>query len=70
MGVDAPYDVVMPPIALISDQNLSAVKVGCSGSGVRQGGSLIIAAACEDGVPSHGRYAALLAEAGLPRHPS
>jgi nickel-dependent lactate racemase len=34
---------------------------------VRVGGAIIIAAACADGLPDHGRYAALLAEAGSPQ---
>ena len=29
-------------------------------------GAIVLAAACEDGLPSHGRYAELLAEAGSP----
>jgi nickel-dependent lactate racemase len=33
---------------------------------VRKGGAIIIAAACEDGLPDHGRYAQLLVEAGSP----
>ena len=34
---------------------------------VRQGGAIVIAAACEDGLPDHGRYAELLAEGGSPQ---
>ena len=34
---------------------------------VRDGGTIIVAAACADGLPDHGRYAALLAEAGSPQ---
>jgi nickel-dependent lactate racemase len=70
VGVDAPYDVVITTNSGYPlDQNLyQAVKgMGAAAQIVRQGGSLIIAAACEDGVPSHGRYAALLAEAGSPQ---
>ena len=33
---------------------------------VRAGGAIIMAAGCEDGLPDHGRYAELLAEAGSP----
>ncbi len=33
---------------------------------VRAGGAIIIASACEDGLPDHGLYARLLAEAGSP----
>ena len=35
---------------------------------VRQDGAIIIAAACEDGLPDHGRYAELLALADSPQH--
>jgi nickel-dependent lactate racemase len=31
---------------------------------VREGGAIIIATACEDGLPDHGRYAQLLSDAG------
>ena len=34
---------------------------------VREGGTIIIAAACADGLPNHGLYASLLAEAGSPQ---
>jgi nickel-dependent lactate racemase len=34
---------------------------------VRPGGAIIMAAACADGLPDHGRYAALLAKAGSPQ---
>jgi nickel-dependent lactate racemase len=34
---------------------------------VRDGGAIIIATACEDGLPDHGLYAELLVEAGSPQ---
>jgi nickel-dependent lactate racemase len=34
---------------------------------VKNGGAIIVAAACEDGLPDHGLYASLLAEAGSPQ---
>jgi nickel-dependent lactate racemase len=33
---------------------------------VREGGAIIIATDCEDGLPDHGRYAELLSDAGSP----
>ena len=68
--VDEPYDIVITtnggyPL----DQNLYQSVKGLSAANqiVRQGGSILIATACEDGLPNHGRYAALLAEAGSPQ---
>ncbi len=51
------------------DQNLyQAVKGMKAAAGVvKKGGSIIVAAACEDGVPDHGKYAQLLAETGSPQ---
>jgi nickel-dependent lactate racemase len=51
------------------DQNLYQSVKGMSAANriVRDGGAIIIAAACADGLPDHGRYAALLAEAGSPQ---
>jgi nickel-dependent lactate racemase len=34
---------------------------------VRPGGAIILAGACADGLPDHGRYAELLAEGGSPQ---
>jgi nickel-dependent lactate racemase len=66
-AVDQPYDVVITTNSGYPlDQNLYQSVKGLSAANqiVRPGGSIIIAAACEDGLPDHGRYAALLAEAG------
>ena len=51
------------------DQNLYQCVKGLSAASriVRGGGAIILAAACADGLPDHGRYAALLSEAGSPQ---
>lgn len=50
------------------DQNLYQSVKGLSAAAriVRKGGAIILAAACEDGLPDQSHYAALLAEAGSP----
>ena len=67
--VAAPYDVVITtnggyPL----DQNLYQTVKGISAANeiVREGGAIVVASACEDGIPDHGQYAALLAEGGSP----
>jgi len=70
VGVRAPYDIVLTTNSGYPlDQNLYQSVKGMSAASqiVRQGGAIIIATACEDGLPDHGRYADLLAEAGSPR---
>ena len=70
VGVDAPYDIVITSNSGYPlDQNLyQAVKgMGAAAEIVKPGGAIIVAAACEDGVPDHGRYASLLTEAGSPQ---
>ncbi len=70
VGVDAPYDVVITTNSGYPlDQNLYQSVKGMSAAAqiVRPGGAIIIAAACEDGLPDHGLYAQLLAEAGSPQ---
>jgi nickel-dependent lactate racemase len=65
--VDKPYDIVITTNSGYPlDQNLYQSVKGMSAANqiVRQGGSIIIAAACEDGLPNHGQYATLLAQAG------
>lgn len=67
--VDKPYDVVLTTNSGYPlDQNLYQAVKGMSAAAeiVRPGGVIVIAAACEDGLPDHGRYAELLAEAGSP----
>jgi nickel-dependent lactate racemase len=69
-AVDKPYDIVITTNSGYPlDQNLYQSVKGMSAANqiVRAGGSILIATACEDGLPNHGRYAALLAEAGSPQ---
>lgn len=69
-AVDQPYDIVITTNSGYPlDQNLYQAVKGMSAANqvVREGGAIIIAAACADGLPDHGRYAALLAEAGSPQ---
>lgn len=70
VGVDAPYDIVITsnngyPL----DQNLYQTVKGMSAASriVRKGGAIIMCAACQDGLPDHGRYAELLEEGGSPQ---
>jgi nickel-dependent lactate racemase len=68
--VDRLFDVVVTTNSGYPlDQNLYQAVKGMSAASqiVRQGGAIIIAAACEDGLPDHGRYAALLKEGGSPQ---
>jgi lactate racemase len=68
--VDAPYDIVVTtnggyPL----DQNLYQTVKGMSAANriLRTGGAIVMVAACQDGMPDNGRYAALLAQAGSPQ---
>ena len=70
IGVEAPYDVVITsnngyPL----DQNLYQTVKGMSAARriVKKGGAIIMCAACQDGLPDHGRYAELLIEGGSPQ---
>ncbi len=68
--VTKPYDVVITTNSGYPlDQNLYQAVKGMSAANqiVRDGGTIIIAAACADGLPNHGLYASLLAEAGSPQ---
>ena len=68
--VAAPFDIVVTTNSGYPlDQSLYQSIKGVSAANqiVRTGGAILIAAACEDGLPNHGRYAALLAEAGSPQ---
>jgi lactate racemase len=69
-SVAQPYDLVITgnsgyPL----DQNLyQSIKGMCAAAQItRQGGQIIMAAACEDGLPEHGLYAQILAEADSPQ---
>jgi nickel-dependent lactate racemase len=68
-AVDAPFDVVLTTNSGFPlDQNLyQAVKgVSAAAKVVKQGGTIICAAECRDGIPDHGSYAEILASAGSP----
>lgn len=70
VGVEEPYDIVITTNSGYPlDQNLYQSVKGLSAANqiTRQGGSIIIATACEDGLPNHGEYAALLEEGGSPQ---
>lgn len=70
VGVNAPYDIVVTTNSGYPlDQNLYQSVKGMSAAAqiVREGGAIIMVAACEDGIPDHGRYADLLVEAGTPQ---
>ena len=70
VAVDEPYDMVVTTNSGYPlDQNLYQAVKGMSAAAqiVRPGGAIVIAAACEDGLPDHGRYAELLREAGSPQ---
>ena len=70
VAVDEPYDIVITTNSGYPlDQNLYQCVKGMSAAKtiVRQGGTIIMAGACHDGLPDHGRYAALLAEGGSPQ---
>ena len=67
--VAEPFDaVVTTNSGYPLDQNLYQTVKGMRAARgiVRPGGAILLAAACEDGLPRHGRYAELLAEAGSP----
>lgn len=69
-AVDAPYDIVVTTNSGYPlDQNLYQAVKGMSAAAqiVRPGGAIVMAAACADGLPDHGQYAALLARAGSPQ---
>lgn len=64
--VEAPFDVVLTSNSGYPlDLNLYQAVKGMSAAAqiVRQGGDIIIAAECWDGLPAHGQYARLLREA-------
>lgn len=69
VAVNAPYDVVITSNSGYPlDQNLYQTVKGLSAAGrvVRRGGAIVMCAACNDGLPYHGQYAALLAQGGSP----
>ncbi|KAJ4456339.1 putative Nickel-dependent lactate racemase [Paratrimastix pyriformis] len=67
--VDRPYDVVITTNSGYPlDQNLYQSVKGISAARkvVRRGGAIVMVTGCNDGLPSHGGYAAFLREAGSP----
>jgi len=70
VGVEEPFDIVVTTNSGYPlDQNLYQSIKGMSAAArvVRQDGAIIMAAACEDGIPDHGRYAELLHAGGSPQ---
>jgi lactate racemase len=67
--VPAPFDVVLTTNSGYPlDQNLYQAVKGMSAAAkiVKRGGTIICAAECRDGLPSHGSYGAVLASAPTP----
>ena len=67
--VPAPYDVVVSTNSGYPlDQNLYQTVKGMSAAAqiVRQGGAIVMASECSDGLPGHGRYRELLTESDGP----
>lgn len=70
VAVAEPYDIVITTNSGYPlDQNLYQCVKGMSAARqiVRQGGAIIMAGACNDGLPEHGKYAALLKQGGSPQ---
>jgi nickel-dependent lactate racemase len=68
--VAAPYDIVVTTNSGYPlDQNLYQCVKGMSAARqiVREGGTIIMAGACNDGLPNHGKYAELLQRGGSPQ---
>jgi nickel-dependent lactate racemase len=68
--VEKPFDIVITTNSGYPlDQNLYQTVKGMSAASriVRPGGAIILAAACQDGLPAHGEYASLLRQGGSPR---
>jgi nickel-dependent lactate racemase len=65
--VDAPYEVeITTNSGYPLDQNLYQTVKGMSAAArvVRKGGAIVMCAACNDGLPNHGKYAELLQQGG------
>ncbi|MFN8500050.1 MAG: nickel-dependent lactate racemase [Anaerolineae bacterium] len=70
VAVDDLFDIVITTNSGYPlDQNLYQTVKGMSAAAriVREGGAIIMAAGCEDGVPNHGKYAELLRRGGSPQ---
>lgn len=69
-AVEKPFDIVITTNSGYPlDQNLyqSVKGMRAASQVVRIGGAILIAAACEDGLPDHGSYAELLMKGGSPQ---
>ena len=69
-AVEEPFEIVITTNSGYPlDQNLYQSVKGMSAASqiVREGGVILIATACEDGLPDHGSYAELLIEGGSPK---
>jgi nickel-dependent lactate racemase len=69
MAVDEPYDIIITTNSGYPlDQNLYQSVKGISAAAqiIKDGGAIILASACEDGLPDHGNYAELLWQAVTP----
>jgi nickel-dependent lactate racemase len=69
VAVEAPYEIVITTNSGYPlDLNLYQSVKGMSAAAqiVKQGGAIILATACDDGLPDHGLYAELLRQAGTP----
>jgi len=69
--VKEPYDIVITcnsgyPLDLNLYQSIKGISAAAQI--VKEGGSIIMAADCWDGIPAHGEYARLLREAESPEH--
>lgn len=68
-GVEGPFDIVLTSNSGYPlDQNLYQAIKGVSAAAqiVRQGGTIVCAAECRDGIPDHGNYAQILASGDSP----
>jgi nickel-dependent lactate racemase len=69
-GVDRPFDIVVTTNSGYPlDQNLYQAVKGMSAAAkvVKDGGTIICAAECRDGIPDHGAYGQILASQPTPR---
>jgi nickel-dependent lactate racemase len=70
VAVEKPYDIVITTNSGYPlDQNLYQCVKGMSAANqvLREGGAILMAAECEDGLPDHGRYRELLIQGGSPQ---
>ncbi len=70
VAVDEPFDIVVTTNSGFPlDQNLYQSVKGMSAANriLRAGGAIVIATACEDGLPDHGQYVQLLAQGRSPQ---